>query len=61
MWHGLMDSADTWVTNRKEVSPAFVLVEQGYDVWLANSRGNKYSRGHEDPRISDKEYWSFSF
>jgi predicted acyl esterase len=49
------------VCNRKEVAPAFVLVEHGYDVWLGNSRGNKYSKGHIDPKLSDKDYWAFSF
>ena len=59
--HGLMDSADGWVANRKEKAPAYILVEAGYDVWLGNSRGNKYSRAHIDPKISQKDYWAFSF
>lgn len=61
MQHGLMDSADAWIANRREKAPALVLVEAGYDVWLGNSRGNKYSRGHVDSKISDKDYWAFSF
>ena len=33
----------------------------GYDVWLGNSRGNKYSPSHETLNQSDQLYWSFSY
>lgn len=44
---------------------AYLLADQGYDVWLANCRGNIYSRRHVrlDPHYFDDsvEYWNFSF
>ena len=62
MQHGIADSSDTWIMNVKEKSPAFVAAEEGYDVWLGNSRGNKYSHFHKtlNPE-TDKEYWENSF
>ena len=46
----------------QEKSPAMVLANAGYNVWLGNSRGSKYSRNHLsfDPN-KDNDYWTFSF
>ncbi|CAG2110920.1 unnamed protein product, partial [Medioppia subpectinata] len=38
----------------------FVLAVNGYDVWLANSRGNIYSINHTYYDSGDPEFWSFS-
>ncbi|KAJ8927984.1 hypothetical protein NQ314_019512 [Rhamnusium bicolor] len=40
---------------------AHVLNEMGYDVWLVNFRGTRYSTGHEYLTVDNLEYWSFSF
>lgn len=47
---------------RGNESAAFVMVKAGYDSWLLDLRGNKYSRKHLslNPDV-DKEYWNFTF
>ena len=59
--HGILDSADCWIMHYNNVAPAFQLVRAGYDVWLGNQRGNKYSRSHTSLDVNSKAYWQFSF
>lgn len=64
LWHGIFQSADDFIINDEQYAPGFVFANNGYDVWVANSRGNKYSREHRflDPdRDADKSsFFGFS-
>jgi pimeloyl-ACP methyl ester carboxylesterase len=35
-------------------------VEKGYDVWLTNQRGNRYSLDHKDPNITAEIFFDYS-
>jgi len=48
-----------WVFNEPAVAPAFVLANEGYDVWMGNNRGSKYSATHVDKNPKHKAYWDF--
>lgn len=48
-----------WVMNTPETAPAFVLARAGYDVWMGNNRGSKYSNTHKTLNKSDHAFWDF--
>ena len=62
LWHGMGGSGATWLFNKKN-SPAFILSEAGYDVWLGNTRGNRYSRKHAtlEPDADAAKFWDFTW
>jgi len=64
--HGLLDSSATWVLMGPQSSLGYMLADLGYDVWLGNKRGNRYSRDHitNDPdgrRGDRRRFWDFSW
>lgn len=59
--HGVLGSSADWVILGKGKALAYLLADQGYDVWLGNFRGNTYSRGHVSLSINNPKYWEFSF
>ncbi|KAI4596010.1 cholesterol esterase [Pestalotiopsis sp. 9143b] len=61
MHHGLLMNSEVWVclTDEQRCLP-FVLVERGFDVWLGNNRGNKYSKKSVKTSPQSLEFWNFS-
>ncbi|KAK9366001.1 Alpha/Beta hydrolase protein [Lipomyces kononenkoae] len=59
--HGLLMNSEVWVclTDPRRCLP-FLLVERGYDVWLGNNRGNKYSKKHLYLQSTENAFWNFS-
>ena len=59
--HGIFDSSDGWVCNGEEHSIPFIFAKNNFDVWISNSRGNKYCKQHEKYDNQSFEFWQFSF
>lgn len=59
--HGLLMNSEVWVCMTEEARCLpFRLVEEGYDVWLGNNRGNKYSKKSTTTSPSTTAFWDFS-
>ncbi|KAA8526557.1 hypothetical protein F0562_008240 [Nyssa sinensis] len=59
--HGLLMDGITWLLNPPDQSLALILADNGFDVWLASTRGTKYSRGHTSLSPDDPAYWDWSW
>ncbi|KAH8419344.1 hypothetical protein KR222_006081 [Zaprionus bogoriensis] len=59
--HGLADSSATWILKGPCCGLGYLLSERGYDVWMLNVRGNRYSRKHRKYQPVMRQFWDFSF
>lgn len=39
----------------------YMLSDLGYDVWMCNARGNRYSKNHTSLNSDYMEFWDFTF
>ncbi|GME76399.1 unnamed protein product [Ambrosiozyma monospora] len=59
--HGLLMSSEIWCLRfNREFNLPFVLCQLGYDVYLGNNRGNKYSSKHVSYNPTEDRFWDFS-
>ncbi|XP_062195920.1 triacylglycerol lipase 2-like [Phragmites australis] len=59
--HGVLVDGMTWLLASPEESLAFVLADRGFDVWIANTRGTRWSRRHVSLDPSSRLYWNWSW
>nr|XP_021181586.2 lipase 3 [Helicoverpa armigera] len=62
--HGLLSSSADFVIMGPGYGLAYILAEEGFDVWMGNGRGNYYSRRHvtlSPDAHKSNVFWKFSW
>uniref|UniRef100_A0A1B0DL48 Partial AB-hydrolase lipase domain-containing protein n=1 Tax=Phlebotomus papatasi TaxID=29031 RepID=A0A1B0DL48_PHLPP len=59
--HGLLCSSADWVVIGPDRALAYLLADEGYDVWMGNARGNTHSRDHISINPDRRAFWDFSW
>jgi len=57
--HGFMQNSEVFIVRGPGKSLPYMLVDLGYDVWLGNNRGNKYSYKHISRSPKEDKFWDF--
>ncbi|XP_018786868.1 PREDICTED: lipase 3-like [Bactrocera latifrons] len=61
LMHGILDTSATWVLMGPKSGLGYMLSDLGYDIWMGNARGNRYSKNHTSLNSDYQEFWDFTF
>lgn len=61
LMHGISATAADYLVTGRNVALAYLLADNGYDVWLGNARGSKHSMKHTNISSEAREFWNFSW
>ncbi|XP_057481778.1 triacylglycerol lipase 2-like isoform X2 [Actinidia eriantha] len=59
--HGVLVDGMTWLLTSPDESLALMLADSGFDVWIANTRGTRFSRQHVTYAPTNPEYWNWTW
>lgn len=63
--HGLLDNCYSFLSMNKTYSLPYLIADEGYEVWMMNTRGSTFSYEHieesKDSNDIGSDYWDFTF
>lgn len=61
LMHGILATAADFLLTGPDQALAYLLADHGYDVWLGNARGSRFSTKHQNYSKLSNEFWNFSW
>jgi predicted esterase len=61
LMHGLFRNSADFLATGPSVALPYLLADNGYDIFIGNSRGSKYCNEHEKFSSRSSEFWNFSW
>ncbi|XP_010453536.1 PREDICTED: triacylglycerol lipase 2 [Camelina sativa] len=59
--HGILVDGMSWLLNPADQNLPLILADQGFDVWMGNTRGTRFSRRHRYLKPSQKPFWNWTW
>ncbi|KAI6671389.1 hypothetical protein NL676_006274 [Syzygium grande] len=59
--HGVLVDGMTWLLNPPEQDLPLILADNGFDVWISNTRGTQFSRRHTSLDPANPDFWNWSW
>ncbi|XP_066603004.1 gastric triacylglycerol lipase-like [Prorops nasuta] len=59
--HGLGGCSEDFLSLNTDQALGYIFADEGFEVWLPNSRGNAASRAHMYINADNSTFWKFSF
>ncbi|XP_030476896.2 triacylglycerol lipase 2 isoform X2 [Syzygium oleosum] len=59
--HGVLVDGMTWLLNPPEQDLPLILADNGFDVWISNTRGTQFSRRHTSLDPTNPDFWNWSW
>ncbi|XP_019457675.1 PREDICTED: triacylglycerol lipase 2-like [Lupinus angustifolius] len=59
--HGVLVDSNSWFVNAPKQNLPFILADNGYDVWISNTRGTTFTRRHVSLDPSNREFWNWTW
>jgi pimeloyl-ACP methyl ester carboxylesterase len=61
LMHGLFRNSADYIATGPKVALPYFLADHGFDCYLGNARGSKYSQEHVKHPYNSKHFWNFSW
>ncbi|KFK25651.1 hypothetical protein AALP_AA8G142000 [Arabis alpina] len=59
--HGILVDGISWLLNPADQNLPLILADQGFDVWMGNTRGTRFSKRHKYLNANQPAFWNWTW